>query len=408
MRTLSDLPLLPAKLQSSEFNRDMYAHYQWMLREAPICRAKLSVMNVVMVAPYAECRMLLKDPRFVRNRATATGGRAFPVPLPRAMKLVMKGLITQDDPIHKRQRGLVAKAFTPTALARIERRVGTIVDSLLDELEPQREVDLIEAFCLPIPVTVIREMLGIGASDMPQFQQLLSNLTDGMTGFAMFKTLVWNFPRTIQFVDEMLERKRANPGDDILTALIQAEADGERLSHDELVAMTLTLVLAGYETTVHLLGNAAVTLLDYPEQRALLAADPSLVDSAVEEVLRFHGPIHGTKPNYAREDLDFMGVRIPRGTPVIPALAAANRDPAKFERPNVFDIQRTPNAHLGFGFGIHHCLGAALARMETRIAIRKLVERLPNLQLAVPERELKRQPMPLWHRYDSIPVKLRF
>lgn len=191
-----------------------------------------------------------------------------------------------------------------------------------------------------------------------------------------------------------------------VTGLIEAEEDGDRLSEDELVAMVFLLIVAGYETTVHLITNAVQTLLTHPEQLARLRAEPELIESAVEEVLRYNGPVHGTKPEYALEDVTLHGVTIPKGAVVMPLLGAANHDPAVFENPEVFDIARTPNRHLGFGQGIHYCLGAPLARLEARIALKTLFERNPNLRLAVRPEELKLQYIPGWHRHVSLPVVL--
>jgi cytochrome P450 len=170
--------------------------------------------------------------------------------------------------------------------------------------------------------------------------------------------------------------------------------------------MVFLLIVAGFETTVHLITNGVVTLLEHPDQLERLRREPQLMDSAVEEIVRHRGPVHGTKMNYAVEDLTLCGEEIERGTPVVPLLGAANHDPEAFEKPEVFDIARDPNRHLGFGFGAHYCLGAQLARLETSIALRNLIDRNPNLRLAVPQETLKLQNMPLWHRYESLPVVL--
>lgn len=397
------VPQLPFRVDTPEFILNRYQHYQWMLKEAPICRAQMSMMRMVLISPYAECRSLLQDARFVRNRESVSG-RSFPVPLPRGMKLMLKGLVTQDDPIHRRQRSLVAKAFTPKALSKLEHRVQQIVEELLDGLEGQSQTELIQSYCLPIPSQVIREMLGIESEDMEQFQNLLAAMTQSFSGWTMLQTIVFKFPKAIQFVEYLLNKKRECPTDDILTGLVQAEEDGQKLSHDELVAMTLTLIVAGYETTVHLLGNAVVALLSYPEQLARLQESPELIDTTIEEVLRFYSPFQYTKPHFATSDIELLGVMIPKGAMVMPILGAANRDPTVFESPNTFDISRAPNKHLAFGHGIHHCLGAALARMEGKVAISKLLERMPHLRLNIEVKALDQGALPTMHRYTTIPV----
>jgi cytochrome P450 len=248
--------------------------------------------------------------------------------------------------------------------------------------------------------------MGVSQADMPKFRDSLSVLTDGMSGWNLFRTLFWDLRKAVAFSRELNARKRADPQDDILTGLIQAEEAGDKLSEDELVSMLFLLVFAGFETTVHLITNSVVTLLQHPDQLARLRAEPALMESAVEEILRFNGPIQGTKPMYALEDVTLHGVTIPKKATVLPLLGAANRDPAVFENPDVFDIARSPNRHLGFGQGIHYCLGAPLARLETRIALTNLLERNPNLRLAIAPEDLRVQTVPLWHRYEKLPVIL--
>ncbi len=240
---------------------------------------------------------------------------------------------------------------------------------------------------------------------MPKFKNGVKVLA-GLSGWTLLRALFWDLPRTDTFVRSLIARKRADPQDDILTGLIQAEEAGDRLSEDELVSMVFLLIFAGYETTVHLISNSVEALLRHPDQLARLRARPELMELAVEEILRYNGPIQGTKPGYALEDVTLHRVTIPKGSAVIPLLGAANHDPAVFEHPEVFDIARSPNKHLGFGQGIHYCLGAPLARMETRIALKNLLERSPELRLAVKGEELEVQNVPLWHRYARLPVVL--
>ena len=407
-RAPQEVPRLAVNVTSRQFIENKFDYYRWMLEEAPVCQGRLSILHVYFLAGYDDCVSALKDPRLVRNRTTATGGGRFPFPLPKGLTPMISSMITNDDPVHRRQRTLVAKAFTPRALGKLSERIESLTHELLDEAERRNTVDLIPAYSLPIPVTVIREMLGVDEADMPKFRSgLRALLSEGFNGWTLLRTLLLDMPRMRSLVEELIERKRSAPRDDILTGLIQAEADGEKLSREELVSMAYLLIIAGYETTVHLITNAVLTLLQHPEQLEALKADTALLDPAVEEVLRYAGPVHGTKPNYAVEDIEIRGARIPKGAAVIPILGAANRDPAVFTNPEVFDIHRPPKKQLGFGHGPHHCLGAAHARLETRIAIKTLFERFPNMRLAVPAGELELQSMPLWHRYERLPVVLR-
>ncbi len=396
----------PINLMDKAFAANRYAYYCWLRGEAPVYKGKMSVMNAYFVLRYDDCVTVLKDPRFVRNRTTATGGgRRMPFPVPKHVALVGQSMILEDEPEHRRLRNLVHKAFTPRALRKLEERIETLTHELLDKAEARGTIDLKANYALPIPVTVISEMVGIEQDEMPQFANLMKSVvSNGINGLALAKMMLWDMRQSARFVRELVQRKRDNPADDILTGLIQAEDEGQKLSEDELISMVFLLVVAGYETTVHLITNAVAALLLHPEQLARLRADPNLMDSAIEEVLRFNGPVQSTKPNYAAEAVTLHDVTIPRGAMVMPLLGAANHDPAVFENPDLFDIGRTPNRHLGFGQGIHYCLGAPLARIETKIALTNLLDRNPNLRLAVKPEALEELPIPTLASYKTLPV----
>ena len=375
-------------------------------RIAPVCPGKISLLRVKLFTRYDDCARLAKDPRFVRNRTSATGGSRFPIPLPKSVQALAQSMITEDDPEHRRLRGLVNQAFKPSAVNRLADQIEDLTDQLLDRIEGQTTVNLLEDFALPIPVTMIQRLMGVPEADMPQFRKILSHLTDGLSGFGILHTLLWGLPRGAKFMRSMIERKRHQPEDDILTGLIHAEEEGDVLTEAELVSMCFLLIIAGYETTSHLITNATVTLLDHPEQLERLRFDPDLIGSAVEEVQRYSGPIHGAKLAYATEDVDWGGATIRRGEAVMPLYGAANHDPEAFESPEIFDVGRESNHHFGFGHGLHFCLGAQLARMETRVAISHLFDRFPDLRLAVPRDQLQFDRMPAWHRYKALPVRL--
>ncbi|MEL6816394.1 MAG: cytochrome P450 [Cyanobacteria bacterium J06598_3] len=401
----------PPDLNTQAFAENKYAYYRWMRENAPVFKGKISVLKAYVLSRYEDCAWMLKDPRFVRDRTTATGGSRLPFPVPKSVALMSKSMITEDELDHRRLRNLVQQAFTKGQLAKLENRIETLTNDLLDQAEAQSRVesvvDLKAAYALPIPVRVIQEMVGVADEDMPRFQGGLSAMKDGFSGWAIARTLFWDLPRLEGFVRSLIARKRLHPGDDILTGLIQAEDEGHQLTEDELVSMVFLLIVAGYETTVQLMTNGVIALLQHPDQLARLRAQPDLIDGAVEEILRFNGPIHTTKPEYALEDITLHGVTIPKGAAVFPFLGAANHDPAVFEQPDVFDISRSPNKHLGFGGGIHACLGAPLARMETKIALTNLLKRSPNLCLAVEPTALEILVRPGWHSYKRLPVALR-
>ncbi|AZI43468.1 cytochrome P450 [Deinococcus psychrotolerans] len=409
--TISAHPNLsrPLNVFSREFARNKYEYYRLLREHSPVHKGKLAVLDVYLLSRYDDCAALLKDPRLVRDRSRLsgkTGGSKFPLPLPRTVQLMGDNMLLSDGAEHRRLRGLVHQAFTPRALAKLESRLEALTHELLDALVGKSQVDLIPAYALPIPVAIIGEMLGVSASEMGQFKNGLTVMSSGLSGAGLIKTLLWDMPELLRLIRGLIARKRAASDDDILTGLIHAEEDGQRLSEDELLSMVLLLITAGYETTYNLIANSVVALLTHPAQLAWLQVEPERLSTAIEEVLRFSSPIQGTKPAYATETIMIRGIAIPKGAMVAPLLGAANRDPAVFEQPDDFRIDRTPNKHLGFGQGIHYCLGAPLARLETRVALRNLLERFPELRLAVSPSDLKRQHMPLWERYESLPVLL--
>lgn len=410
----SDIDLgRPIDLLDPAVVRDKFVVYARLLEEAPVCRGKVSFMKVTLVSRYEDCRFVLTDDRFVRNRSrlrhggTARGANPFPFPMPKNLRALSQSMIVDDDPEHRRLRNLVNKAFTGHVVSRLEDRVEALADELLDELESRVRFDLLSAYARPIPSRVIAEMMGISRDEIVPFQASLSVLTRGFSGLGLLRTLFWDLRKTGRFIRELIERKRRQPGEDILSQLIQAEEDGDRLSEDELVAMVFLIVVAGFETTLHLIGNGARALLEAPDQLARLREHPELWESGVEEMVRFVGPIQGTKLQYATRSLELAGTAIERGAAVMPLLGAANRDPRVFERPNEFDVGRAPNHHLGFGFGRHFCLGRQLALMETRVALRRLFDRFPELRFTKDPTALEFARIPGWHRHLQLPMAIR-
>ncbi len=396
----------PLNIGSEDFARHKYEYYAYLREHMPVSKGRVAMLKVNMVARYEDCLALVKDPRFGRNRTNITGGKRIPFPVPKSIEMLALSMIVEDDPEHKRLRTLVQKAFAPKSLAVMQDDMERMAHELLDAAMARGSVDLQKEYALQIPSAVIARMVGIGSAEMPRFQNSLRVLNSGFTGWNILRTLTWDLRKTVAYVRELIDDKRRNPGDDILTRLIEAEEDGDRLSEDELISMLFLLIVAGYETTVHLITNGVITLLQHPHELARLRGDMALMGSAVEEILRFLPPVHGTKMNYAREDVDIGGVTISKGEVAVPLLACANRDAAVFENPDTFDITRDPNKHLSFSQGNHFCLGAFLARMETKTALRVLLERSPNLRLAVPQEQLQLAAMPFWHRYTSLPVHL--
>jgi len=403
--TTRDAPMgEPVTIGSPEFFADPHRFYDRLRREAPVHRGRMPYLgdqDVYLLARYDDCVALTTDRRFRRIVEGAP-----PLPLPASLRLLASdNMIMKDDPEHKRLRRLVSRPFTPKAISLLADRVEEVTGELLDGFTAGQEIDLKSAYSLPIPVTVISEMVGVPEADRGRFHDGMQLLVEGMAKYGIEEAAA-QMEDLVEFVRGIIERRRADPGEDILTGLIQPAEDGDALTDTEIVAMVFLLVVAGYETTYNLITNGVATLLTHPDQLDLLRRRPELIDSAVEEILRYTGTIGGTKPNFAGEDVELRGVHIPLGSMVIPLLASANRDPAVFDRPDEFDVTRTPNPHIAFSKGAHFCLGANLARMETRVAITNLITRFPNLRLAVEPADLQVLPVPFWTRLASLPVVL--
>ena len=403
----------PPDLTSKEFANNKYKYFEWMRQEAPVAHCKYVTGKAYVVSRYKDCVTLLNDSRVVRdNRKIDTSSPLLPsfIPLPKSSELLLHSMIGSDEPDHKRLRSLVHQAFTRKSMAELSDRIEKLTNNLLDKAEAkskaQGSVNLKEAYALPIPVTVIQEMMGVSNEDMPRFYEGIEAVIKGFSGVRIILTMLWDLPRLSNFVRELIDRKRENPGNDMLTGLIQAEEEGQKLSEDEIVSMVFLIIAAGYQTTVHLITNSVLTLLRHPNQLAKLRANPDLIESAVEEILRFDSPVYVTELAYAREDMMLHDITIPKGAVVIACISSANHDPEIFENPDVFDIERSPNKHLGFGSGIHACLGAPLARMEAKIALTNLLKRNPNLRLAVDPSQIEVETTPGIHSYKCLPVVL--
>ncbi|MFG2356987.1 cytochrome P450 [Streptomyces sp. NPDC048521] len=314
-------------------------------------------------------------------------------------------MLEADPPEHTRLRRLVSGAFSPKRTAEMEPRITQIADQLIDALPPSGELDLVEAFTAPLPVAVIAELLGIPEADRQDFRRWTTLAFQ--VGHPEYATAVASLHG---FLRALADDKRRAPGDDLLSALVAArDEDDGRLSQDELAGTAALLVIAGHETTVNLLGNAVLALLQHPDQLRLLREDLGLLPNAVEEFLRYDTSVERTTNRYAAEDLELGGVRIPRGGIVAVALASAGRDAPLPDGgdPDTLDITRPAARHLAFGHGIHHCLGAPLARLETRIALRTLLTRVPRLELAVPADTLDWFPAGMVRGVLSLPVRYR-
>lgn len=379
-------------LKAPEFRADPYPTYVRLRKESPVVVIQHPIFGkTYYLTRYDDVVSSFTDPRLANDRRNAVEGKD---PLdrwwvPKLFRIFQKNMLSSDAPDHRRQRDLVHKAFTPRRVEEMKHTVEKIVGELLDAAQKKRSVDLIADFALPLPLTVISEMMGVPEEDRLTFHRQMGGLLDNLTGPVGFLLQTPNAIAMMRFFRKLIHLRRAEPRDDLLTALVQAEEQGDRLSEDELISMIFLLLLAGHETTVNLIGNGTLALLQHPEQLQKLREHPELIGSAVEELLRYGNPVEQPSPRFAKEDIHLDGHVIPRGSTVMPLLASANRDESAFENADTLDITRKPNRHVAFGLGAHYCLGAPLARLEGTIALQHLVRRFPDMKLAVPEEKLR-------------------
>jgi cytochrome P450 PksS len=380
-------------LISQETKRDPHTFFAHLRSTEPIFYVE--EMNTWVLTTYEDALLLLKDPRFTKdNRKVAQSDN-----LAQEVDGGLRTLLQVDPPDHTRLRSLVSKAFTPRMIEQLRPRIQQIASELLDDVEKRGSMDLIIDFAYPLPITVITEMLGIPATDRQKFRiwtQALVNMQEEN----------WEDSREafFSYIRALLNEKRVHPGDDLTSRLVQVKENEDQLNEIELVSMIFLLIVAGHETTVNLLGNGTLTLLQHPDQLQLLRDDPSLIVAAVEELLRYTAPVSLSDERWANEDIELHGKQIRKGQMVVASLVSANADPHQFHNGDAFDITRRENQHLAFGKGIHFCLGAPLARLEAQIAFPTLLQRLPNLRLASEAEHLTWTHNPMLRGLKSLPV----
>jgi cytochrome P450 len=342
---------------------DPHPVYHQLRAAAPVLRNP--EMGESVLTRYDDCLAVLRDPRFSSSPEHRIYPEGAEVP---DFRIGMSGgdgsgarvLLFLDPPDHTRLRKLVSKAFTPRTVERLRPHIAELVDGILDEAAERGELDVVADLGYTVPVTVICELMGVPVEDRHLFGEWSSDATRLFNG--------------------LFEDRRKHPGDDLVSALLEVEEEGDRLTEGELRSMVVLLFIAGHETTMNLIGNGAYALLRHPDQLRRWQKDPSLTPSAIEELLRYDGPVHVTG-RIPTEDIEVNGERFHKGEQLVCLLAAANRDPARFDDPDGLDIGRPDNLHLTFSQGIHYCLGAALARVEGQVALSSLVQRFSELEL---------------------------
>ena len=392
-------------LYSHTFKANTYKTFKALRTQNPILRQPSldGTAMIWFVSHYEDVGAVLRDPRFVRDersaRAVEDSYRRSPLE-----DLIDNHMLNKDGDDHHRLRGLVSQAFTPRRVRALRPRVQSVANELLDGLQAHGKMDLIDDFAFHLPTIIILELLGVPVEDRERFKAWSNAAVSPVLSESEMNAFYNHMQAFMAYLRELFAARREQPRDDLISALLQAEQAGDVLSENELFSTVFLLIVAGHETTVNLIGNSVLALLSNPQQLNELKTNPDLMPNAVEEFLRFDGAVERALSRWAAEDIELRGHLIHRGDPVILILGAANYDPEKFDHPDELDIKRHPNPHLSFGKGIHNCLGAPLARLETEIALNTLLRRLPELRLNVPESELRWRNTPGFKGLEALPV----
>jgi len=368
--------------------------YSWYRQQLDVCRMCYDEQRSSwMVFGYAEVQQVLLDTdTFSSERTLKADGSVD--------EIAGAGMLGLDPPRHRHLRSLVVQAFTQKRVAALESRIRALTTSLMDRMQDEERVDIVDALAFPLPVMVIAELLGIPAADREQFRIWTSDMVG--TDYAL---KMQGFARMGAYFDDVITEHMRDPKENLISELLTAEIGGERLSKADVAGTCLLLLVAGHETTTTLIGNALWCLDEHPKARAEVFSHPEVLPAAIEEILRFRSVIHWL-PRVVRRDMRFLGHELKEGDLVLPVFAAANRDSAQFPDPDCFDIRRSPNRHLGFGHGIHLCLGASLARMEARVALGELFRRFPQMRQD-PGKPPTLRPSPFVFSFNHYPVRLQ-
>lgn len=394
-----------ADLFTHAFNQDPYPAFHSLQQNSPVHRTLMPDGHCAwIVTRYEDAVNVLKDQRFIKDFTVFLDEES------RAQahqSIFSRNMLFADPPDHKRLRGLVQQAFTPRMIEELRGRITEIANELIDDMQDRYQIDLIDDFAFPLPIIVICEMLGVPSEDRDKFRTWSNTLVEASNDPEKAEKVQQHMQEFTAYLQEWMTSRQENPQDDMISKLIQAEESGDRLSEQELYGVVSLLIIAGHETTVNLISNGMYALMTHPEQMRKLQKQPDLLRPAIEEMLRFEGPVEFSTDRWASETVELQGQTIHRGEHVLVALDAANRDPEAFEDPDVFDITRGRSKHLAFGKGMHFCLGAPLARVEAEVSLQALQARFPDLQLSTDVSDLEWRPGILMRGLTELPVRLK-
>ncbi len=391
---------------TDEFIADPYDTYAHLRDKCPVFHTTYpgEPVEIWVLSRYQDVKEAFSNPNISKQRRHVDQGLLAPNAMHRKLIGFHTNLVMVDPPVHTRMRKVVTRELSPSRIEQLRGRAEEYIGELLAGIGPRGSAELMAEYAVPLPVTVLGHwMLGVPPSR--EFDEFLEKSTVLVTPRYDFKATDYDGLKLVMndFILDLLKYKREHPADDLLTAFVHAHDEGE-LTDDELIGITVTLLLAGFASTTFLIGNAILALLRHPEQLDLLRRQPSLVDAAVEETIRYDGSMQTATFRFTTTDVEIAGTTVPRGSIVVCAFAAAHRDPDVFERPDEFDITRERNPHIGFGMGVHSCPGNRLGRMMTRMAVGGLVQGLPDLALGVAEEKLQWRPGLLHRGLVELPV----
>ena len=374
-------------IQGTDFKRDPFATFATMREAGPVLPMKLPFIGRAwMTTTHAAALAMVKDNEtFVQEgrHAGKSGVAGMQWWMPKTLRLLANNMLLKDEPDHRRLRKLVDTAFKRRDVLAMRGNIETLADSILDGLGD--ETDLLSDYARKLPLEVICDLLGLPDEDRGMFSHWTRSSTS-VTGAWGLLRAVGPLRKMLAYVRGQIEECRRTPRPGLISELVQAEEDGDKLDEDELVSMVFLLLVAGFETTTHLIADSVIALEQNPDQKAWLLADPpGRMERAVEELARFTSPVQSTKPRYVAKDIEFFGQPLRRGDIILAMIASANADPAEFDHPERLQLDRFPNPHLVFSSGIHFCLGLQLARVETQSALARLYGRYPDLQIAAPD-----------------------
>lgn len=382
----------------------LHALYDGLQVSGPPRRAELAADHPVwLVTRYADAKVVLAHPDVRRDAVQAAELYAATTGVERpAIGEALTGhMLNADPPDHTRMRSIIGRGFTSRRVEHLRPHIEQLTDELLDAMAARGEADLMADFSVPLTIAVICKLLGITEQEQEHVRASWERQAELLSPEAAEQLA----NEQAEYLTGVIAAKRAAPGEDLVTSLIQArDSGGDQLSDNELVAMVHLLLMSGFETTMNMIGNAMVTLLGHPEQLALLRDKPELLPAALEELVRYDSPVQASMLRFTVDDIELEDALIPAGSYVLVSNRQANRDPAKFTDPDLLDVTRRPEAHLGYGHGVHYCVGAPLARLEAQIAIGKLIARFPDLALAVPTADLQWLPITFLRALLGLPV----